>query len=247
MTTTHSDVQTKEVHGYVLPTRPRPAGSLLVVPTREATNMGLHRRTGEVAQRLGERFLLLAECQQQFLGELRSGLRALEGAVVEDARIRLQASVRSAIAVLDWCDTLQADLLAEAQRAARGWQPIDLGEACREAATGVEGNGIAVLVSGQTAQPWWGDAGRLAVAIQAGLSVVAERTGGQGTIQVEVGGTSAQANVRIAGTGEPGEQVDSASVRAFRNAVERLGATVVPDALGPGGAGLILELPGSTN
>ena len=83
--------------------------------------------------------------------------------------------------------------------------------------------------------------------IQAGLAVVAERTGGQGTILVEVGGASAQASVRIAGTGEPGEQVDSASIRTFRNAVERLGATVVPDALGPGGAGLILALPGSTN
>ena len=243
MSTTHSEVSASEVAGYVLPNRPRPTGGALVVPVHDSTHSGLHRRTGEVAKRIGERVLLLAECQQQFLGELRTGLQALEGAVVDDARVRLQAAVRSAITVLDWCDSLQADLLGEGQRAARGWQPIDLAEFCGDLATESAANGITAVVTGDTAQPWWGDAGLFAETLRAGLVVVAERSAGPGAIRIEISGTAGGPRVRIAGSGDPVAEVDESAIRLFRNAAGRLGARVVPDALGPGGTGLILELP----
>jgi len=248
MSTTHSEVSASDVAGYVLPNRPRRTGGALVVPSHDSTHSGLHRRTGEVAKRIGERVLLLAECQQQFLGELRTGLQALEGAVVDDARIRLQACVRSAITVLDWCDSLQDDLLGEGRRAARGWQPIDLAEFCGDVATESAAHGIAAVVTGGTAQPWWGDAGLFAETMRAGLAVVAERSAGPGVIRIEISGTQEAARVRIAGNGDPVAEIDESAIHLFRQAVERLGGRVVPDALGPGGTGLILELPcGSTD
>jgi hypothetical protein len=244
MTTTHSEVSAPEVTGYVLPNRPRQAGGAFVVTSHDAIPASLHRHTGEVAKRIGERVLLLAECQQQFLGELRTGLRELEGGVVDDARIKLQASIRSAITVLDWCDALQQDLLGEGQRAAHGWQPIDLAEFCADVASECGVNGITVVATGELAQPWWGDAGQLAEVLRTGIGVVAERSAGPGAVLVEISGTSDAPRIRVAGTGDPAGEVEEASIRQFRDAVGRLGAKVVPDGLGPGGTGLILQLPG---
>ncbi len=223
---------------YVLP-KP-PSGRDLPVDVVGRSAQAEERRRGEVARRLGERGLALAECQQQFLGELRERLLALESAIVDDSRARLLTSLRASIEVLDWCDAVQADLLAEASMTCQGWLPHDLRRCCDEVA---QASGERVLCSGAASNPWWGEGTALAAALEAGIALVRERTAGRGPVRLEVGEGEAGCWVRIHGATDPAEDVEPATVRAFRAAVERLGAEVVPDELGPGGTGLILRLP----
>ena len=51
------------------------------------------------------------------------------------------------------------------------------------------------------------------------------------------------AELHIASRGEPGDGVDAETVRRFRAAVERIGASVRPDQMGPGGCGMRVLLP----
>jgi hypothetical protein len=231
-----------ETSEYVLPKPPRPTGGVVVVDGRSAA-LAAHRYATEAVRVLGDRLLLLAECQQQFLAELRQSLEALDGAVAEDARARLKAGVHGALQVLDWCDEAQQDLLATGNHAVRGWRPIDLVQFCRDFAADLHANGAPVLVAGAANRPWWGDAGKLAEVLHSGIVVVAERSGGQGAVLLEVGTTADGHSVRIAGRGEPTDDLDPVAVVVFRSAAERLGATVLPDHLGAGGTGLVLHLP----
>lgn len=73
--------------------------------------------------------------------------------------------------------------------------------------------------------------------------LVAERTGGLGLRCVEVAAMQGAAMVRIFSRGEPQGDLDQDVVDLFRRAVEKVGATVLPDELGPGGAGFVLRLP----
>jgi hypothetical protein len=248
MRPTHPDVaisETSEASEYLLPKPPRGGGEVLVVGGRSGAHT-THRRSAEVAKVLGERIVLIAECQQQFLTELRHGLEELDGAVAEDSRARLKGAVLSALGVLDWCDAQQRDLIQQGSLAARGWQPIDLGEFCREFAAEQPAENVALVVTGQTVRAWWGDAAKLHDVLHAGIAVILERTGGSGSILVEVESAPAGHLIRIAGTGEPQEDLDASVVRNFRHAVERIGAVVQPDVLGAGGAGLVLQLPEAT-
>ena len=226
---------------YVLPSPPRGASELVVVPTRAEPFAGL-RRGGDVARAIGDRFVALTECQQQFLAELRERLGTLDAAIAEDSRARLKGALRDAFHVLDWCDAVQSDLQTDGRRAAAGAEPIDVAALCGEVAAAT-GAGDAVQVAGRLPGRWWGEASALATVLDLGLRLVSERTGGLGRRFLELGGDGEQPTVRIVSYADPAEGVDPASVRRFRQAVERLGARVVPDALGPGGSGFLLLLP----
>ena len=223
---------------YVLPA-PKRATPVIVVPPRVAT---AGDRGSDVARALGERFLAFAECQQQFLAELRTRLEALDVAITDASRAQLKGALREVTAVLDWCDSVQVDLQTESRRAAAGQEPSDLAALCREVAASLAGGG-EIDVVGQGTSHWWGDAAALRDAIRHALTLVAERTSGIGGRRLEVGSTDGAPWVRIWSSGEPGDSLEVDSVRRFRLAVGRLGIRVVPDALGPGGAGLVLLLP----
>ena len=199
-------------------------------------------RGATVARGLGERFLALADCQQQFLGELRARLEALDTAITDASRAQLKGAIREVSAVLDWCDSVQLDLQTEARRAAAGQEPADLAALCRDVAGSLGGGGDIDVVD-QGAGHWWGDAAALRDAIRHALTLVAERTSGAGSRRLEVGSTDGAPWVRVWSSGEPGDSLEVDSVRRFRLAVGRLGVRVVPDSLGPGGAGLVLLLP----
>jgi len=245
MSLSQSDVavpQAQHEGSYVLPKPLRQGAEMVVVPARAEAEVA-RRRAAAATQRLGERLLCLAECQQQFLAELRQGLESLDEVVGEAARARIQAAVHSSLQVLGWCDAVQDDFAQQAALAARGFEPVDLGDFCREVAGEWVGRERLVHVAGEAVRPWWGDAVRLADALHAGLALVAERSTGQGPILLELTGEDGRPRIRIAGSGEPSEDVDPGAVRGFRLAVGQLGARVLPDRLGPGGAALVLELP----
>lgn len=239
MTTKSSTSTAPSASSYVLPAPKRPTPDVIVVPSRMGAAL---ERSGQVARVIGERFLALAECQQQFLGELRNRLEVLDGAIADDSRAQMKGALREVTAVLDWCDSVQADLQEESRRAAAGREPLDLGAECADLVAGFAGGNDIDVVS-TAATRWWGDAKALHEAVCHGLTLVSERTAGQGRRRIEIGTAEDSAWIRIASSGEPGDSLDVDSVRRFRGAVTRLGARVVPDALGPGGAGFLLVLP----
>lgn len=239
MTTKPSAPVESLASSYVLPAPKRPSPDVIVVPPR--AEVSIDRGAGSV-RTLGDRFLALAECQQQFLAELRSRLEGLDAAIAEDSRAQLKGALREAVQVLDWCDSVQVDLQTDSRRAASGQEPLDLATLCRDVAVNAA-EGAEVHVSGHAALPWWGEATVLAEVVRLGLALVAERTGGNGVRRIEVGATDGRPWIRIAGAGEPGDSVEVTSVRRFRQAVSRADIRVVPDMLGPGGAGFVLLLP----
>lgn len=227
---------------YVLPPPPRASGDVVVVAPR--TDLArTWRRGSEVARALGDRFLLQLESQQVFAAELRERLRALDGAIADATRAQLKGAVREVFAVLDWSDAVHADLLCEARLAAAGAEPIEVADLCQEVGAHAQATGQPVFVSGRANAPWWGSAVALADVVRHALGAVAERTQGSGARTIEVGETAGCIRICITGAGEPADAVDAATITRFRRAVEELGAAVRPDALGPGSAGLVIELP----
>lgn len=226
---------------YVLPALRRPAGEVVVVAAGRDLTAGL-RRGGEVARALGQRFLSLAEGQQCFLTELRARLVALDGSIAEAPRAQWKGAVRDVMAVLDWCDAVQVDLLRESGLAAAGAQPIDVVSLCEDVASQVATDEQPVLVKGSCANAWWGSAVALADLVRSGLCLLAERTQGACARCIEVSAAEGVLTLQLTSAGEPGDGVDADSVRRFRQAVAEVGATVRPDAMGPGGAGMVIEL-----
>jgi hypothetical protein len=113
---------------------------------------------------------------------------------------------------------------------------------CRDVAGVASAAGHIVEVVGSRELPWWGDAALLGEVIEDAMHLVRARTGSGATVVLEVQGDRDDVSLRIAGLGDPCAAVDPELVDRFRAAATRLGARVVPDALGPGGAGLVLAL-----
>jgi hypothetical protein len=230
---------------YVLPPPPKHGGGDVVVVAPRADLARAWRRGSEVARALGDRFVAQVESQQLFGAELRERLLALDAAAADATRAQWKGAVREVLAVLDWSDAVQQDLLREARLAASGAEPIDVADLCQEVGAQVQTAELPVFVRGQAHSPWWGSATALAEVVRQALGAVAERAHGTGARTIEVGETGGRIHVCIAADGEPTDGVEAATVARFRRAVEQIGAAVRPGALGPGGTGLLLELPPS--
>lgn len=226
---------------YVLPSPPRTGGDVVVVAPR-VDSARAFRRGGQVAQALGERFVMLAEIQAIFASEMRARLRDLDLAIPEATKAQLKGAVRELMSVLEWSDALHADVVAQSRLAAKGAEPIDVLELCSDVAAEVQVAGQPVVVRGADVAPWWGVASDLAELVRQALAVVGERSQGIGARSIEVAQASGVVTVRVSGVGEPADAIDASTVARFRRAVGEVGATVRPDAMGPGGAGLVLEL-----
>lgn len=240
MTTRTDPASISAASGYVLPSRPPAAAEGSGVSDRGGL-LAL-RRGREVARAIGSRMVALAECQHEFLAELRERLAGMDQAIADDTRARLKGRLREVLEVLDWCDVVQADMHLEGGRAAQGTEPIDVVELCRDVVANVHAAADTV-VTGWLPTPWWGPAADLAEVIALGLTLVAQRTGGHGSRCLEVDGDASRVRIRIVGSAPSSAEVDRAHARHFRQACQRIGIRVVPDELGPLGAGLVLELP----
>ena len=240
MTTDQPSLLDPSTLEYVLPAPPRTAGEVVVVaPRRDQTSPW--RRGSDVARQLGDRFLAMAEGQQLFAAELRERLQTLDLAVADASRAQLKGSIRDVLAVLEWSEAVHADLVRESRLAANGAEPIDLADLCTEVAAQVRTAEQPIYVSG-TAPLWWGPAPAVAAMVKQALQVVAERCQGIGARSLEISETGGGVRLWVTGTGEPGDAMDGDSIARFRRAVEQVGAAVQPDALGPGGVGMVLTL-----
>ncbi|MFN7589909.1 MAG: hypothetical protein ACK501_17935 [Planctomycetota bacterium] len=235
-------VQVESTSDYVLPSPPRGTGEIVVVapPGDGASSLS---RGAEVARRLGARFAALGESQQLFLGELRERIVAIDGGVAEASRAQLKGALRELLAVLDWCDAVQADTLQDAARAADGEEPIDLGAFAEDVVVPRLGLDRPVLVTGRTNLAVWGRASQFADLIRHGVELLAERAAGQGAIGIDIDDAAGAPRIRFSALGEPADAIEPAVVRRFRATVDLLGATVLPGEHGVGGTACVVALP----
>jgi hypothetical protein len=227
---------------YVLPKRRR-APAEVVVSTGAGALATHLRRGGRVAQAIGAEVDVHAGSLNVLFAELRERLQALDATVAEATRAQIKGAIREVIEVVDWCDAVQVEVAGLAQRAVAGREPIDVGELCRRVAAAQQTDQSGIAVSGECALPWWGDAQALAGLVELALVLVAERTQDTGPRAIEVSAQDGRPSIRVRGFGEPADTVEPATVNRFRAAAEQLGVLVVPDQHGPGGAGLVLQLP----
>lgn len=239
MSELRTEAPTAKAGEYVLPKPPRGGELPLQIVSTSGTSASLRR--AEAAKVLGARTLGLVECQQQFLGEVRERLRALDVAIAEDSRARLKGAVRAAAEVLDWCDAVQQDLQREAMFASLGWMPHDLDAFCAELAANHPAGGVAV--GGTTHSAWWGDGPLLAATLAAAMDLVQERTAGRGTVLLELDEQEGVHSVRVTTAADVVEEANGDAVLRFRALASRIGAAVVPDRLGACAPGLVLRLP----
>ena len=229
------------INDYVLPVPPRQAGEVVVVGNSSDPQSSL-RRGGQVARALGDHILAIAESQQQFLAELRDRLQQVDVAIADATRAQLKGALREVVHVLDWVDSVQAELAGVGRRAAAGAELVDVADVCAVVAAQVRAEQRQVDVSGAPARAWWGEAAALHEAVQKGVALVTERTGGLGVPRITIEESDGVIRVCITSSADPVDTVDAATVQRFRSAVERIGAKVRPDAMGPGGSGLVIEL-----
>lgn len=228
---------------YVLP-KPARAAEVVVVHPNQGPGAG-YRRGGQVARTFGDHFGLLAQTQSMFLAEVRERLQALDASIAEASKAQLKGAVRELLGIVDWCDTLQADLIADSSCAADGNEPVDLEALAEEIAVAERAAGREVRVRGSVPVRWWGDCALCADLLRAAIGLVAERTNGQGSLLVELSEAAGLPCLRVTGTADPHDGIEPATISRFRTLVELVGATVRPDALGPGGVGLEILLASS--
>jgi hypothetical protein len=226
---------------YVLPQPPRPAGEVVVVARRRDLQPAL-RRGSEVARALGERLLPTVESQQLFAGEVRERLGALDAMVPEASRAQLKGAIADVLAVLEWADAAQHELLRDTQLAASGAHPFDVAEACNDVANALQSPEQPVAVLGDAVRPYWGVGMHFAELIASALALVAERTLANGARSIEIESADGLLRLRVRTAGEPTDTVDPETIARFVRAAQQVHAAVKPDELGPGSTGLVLEL-----
>jgi hypothetical protein len=210
-----------------------------------AAAAGAFSVTGETGsdglRRLGSRVLSLLECQERFLEELRTSLADLDGSVHEESRARIKAQLRTLGEIVDWTEMVHRDLVLEGRHAKAGQAPLDLLWLVHRVVASL--NGPDVTIHGRTDRPCWGNEAHLGELVRLAIELVALRAGVGTAIQVEIGEHGCQLGMRVFSAGGPASFEGSQLIERFRRAVERTGASVEPDVLGPGGTGLVLRLP----
>jgi hypothetical protein len=230
---------------FVLPKPPRHTAPLLVGGAEAGSSPTALRRAADGLAAAGGRIQVLLECQDRFLGEMRAALREMDDSLHEESRARLKAKVRGLVEILDWCEAMQVDLLLEGRRASWNQQAVDLRALCDDAAHDLRGgrHGMAVEIHGDCPTRVWAELPLLGDVIRGALEVVADRIGGQGHIAVELQESADGPAVWIRGMGAPASSQDPVALERFRSSAAAAGVSVTPDALGPGGTGLMLGVP----
>lgn len=240
MTTDSNLVLDPATGSYVLPTPPR-AKNLLTVG--EETEAPSPYQAGTIARAFGERFQVTAQSLEMLLLEVRDRVHLLDQAIAEDTRAQLKGAVREIAKVLDWCDATCTELATDSSKAVDGFEPIDVVELCNHISATHEGLTDPIAVIARNDLRCWANRGQLRHVVQKALAVVWARTGGQGLRCLETEWRDTTPTIRVCSRGEPTRGIGPSLVEDFRLAVETAGITVVPDDLGPGGAGLVLMLP----
>ena len=229
---------------YVLPSPPRGQRAPLTASAPSGAARPLD--AAGVATAIGARFQVQADSLEGLLAEVRGRLEHLDAAIAEDSRAQLKGAVRELGEVVGWCAALQESLADEAARAARGEEPLDLPALCQQVVAASESE-EPIHVIAQRPVTCWGQRRATRRLIEQALALVSARTGGRGLRCVEIDWQGDAPVLRIRSQGEPGSELSSEQVGAFRAAAEGAQVRVAPDEHGPGGAGLLLTLADSAD
>lgn len=240
MTTDPNLVLDPATGSYVLPAPPRGRSLITEGEETEATSAF---QAVTVARAIGERFQVTAQSLEMLLLEVRERVQVLDQAIAEDSRAQLKGAVREIAKVLDWCDAARTEIAIDSSKAVAGFEPIDVVALCNQLATAHEGLTDPIAVIARHDLTCWANRGQLMHVVQKALAVVWARTGGQGLRCLETEWRDSIPAIRVCSRGEPCDGIDPNLVEDFRQAVENAGIIVIPDDLGPGGAGLVLRLP----
>ena len=219
-----------------------PCPSMPMTPAQ----LGRKREVGALGQ-VGGRMLALLSCLERFDQESSDALADLDDAIEDQSRARLKGKVAVLREIREWTLEVAADLRTEASAAAEGRRLIDTHELFAEIIGLCEMHfpGVRIhLAAGGERTQCRGRGADLAEAFFLGLVLTAHRIGGAGAVQVEIARRGDHLAHRIYGLGEPRPVAVGALIERFREiVVAGHGGRVLPDAHGPHGTGLTLELP----
>ena len=225
----------------MLPKPPRQRSDL-VVGREPGGGNAMMRRQVVALPAAGTRLVALLGCQDRFLAELRVVLGELRSAAATAAG---SSSLATANQVIDWCEAVQSDLMLEATRAAVGHQAVDLLDLCHDVQHDL-GLGRAeppVQVHGHARQTVWGSVPALERLLRLGLQLVAQHTGQQGGLFLEVGDGPRGPQIRIRAAAASAGPLDPEDVACFCELAEEAGVDVHPDDEGGAVAGMLLVVP----
>ncbi len=195
----------------------------------------------------GERVAPKMESLGTLLGELDTALNDLEEAVQEGIQARLGGRLKVAREISDWIRATAEDVTLDVEGMSGGFQSVDLFELVHEIHGQVETFFPELCINLTPAEGdshCWARATDLSEALFIAMAITSHRISGRGSINIEVVGSPEEARVRMLGLGEPVPVAAGEEMGRFRQIlVEEHGGRIVPDALGPGGTGLIIALP----
>jgi hypothetical protein len=211
---------------------------------------------GRIARSGGQRALMASaeriapklQSLTALFDELDTAVGDVEETAQDGTRVRLHSKTRVVRDILDWVAANATDLRQEIQGMRDGFEVQDLFELAHEVHGQVEAFFPHVRVNLSPVEGsdplCWGRGTDLMEALFSAIVIVVHRIGGRGSVSLQVIGTENEARIRILGLGEP--RVISAPeemARIREVLVEQHRGRIVPDALGVGGAGVIIALP----
>ncbi len=225
-----------------------PNGATLPVPDMPTSVLQVSRAGGEqTLAEFADTYRPLLQSVERFFQEAGWVLDEIEEAGEEGVRARLKSRVRVARDIMSWIQCVLDDMNDELCGAAAGLVPVDLQTLMQEAQLQVESFFPGVRISVSAAHQDMTCTGRATALAQAcflTLVLTAHRIGGEGAITVEPGSEDGCLTYRILGLGEPAPvEAPEAMARLRQLVVEQHGGSILPDAMGPFGTGLVLSLP----
>ena len=195
----------------------------------------------------GRRVAPKLQSLEKLLGELATALDDLEEAAQEGMQARLAGRLKVAREISEWMRSTVEDVHEDVDGMSGGFQSVDLFELVHEIHSQVESFFPDLRINLTPAEGdahCWGRTTDLSEALFAAMAITSHRISGRGSINIQVVGTPEEARVRMLGLGEPAPVAAAEEMgRIRRILVDEHGGRIVPDALGPGGTGLILALP----
>ena len=226
-----------------------PTGSpALPEPTLPTSVLQAVRAGGEQALfEAGERCRPLLQSLERFFEETRWVLDEIDEAAEEGIRARLKSRVRVAQDILGWIQCVVDEMGVQVDAASQGLRTVDMLQLMQESQGHIESffPGVRVTVAAAPeAMTCRGRATELSEACFLALLLTSHRIGGQGAVTVEPARASEHVQFRVVGLGEPQPvQAPETMERLREIVVTRHGGCIQPDALGPFGTGLLLQLP----
>jgi hypothetical protein len=193
----------------------------------------------------GERLAAKIESLDCLLREANHAIHELEEATQDRVLHGGVDHVRVVRDVISWIQANTEDLQQEIAGLAKGFEVVELGELLRDVQGQAESFFPEIRVNSAPALgvECWGQASTLTEALFLAIIITAHRISGNGSVNIEAERIGESTAIRIFGLGEPVQVHAAQQMRRLKTIiVDHHQGRIVPDSMGPFGAGLVLEL-----